>query len=140
MEKKIPQREAERMVFGTTHAELGACLLGTWGLPLPILEAIAWHHEPLKSPERGVSLLAAVHAANVFAQESGQGSGEGTKDTISVEFLLRAGLGDCRDRWREFCGITVNKPGTAPQGKPIRQGGVAGENRTSGVVPAKPTR
>jgi putative nucleotidyltransferase with HDIG domain len=125
--KGISQREAELITLGTTHAELGACLLATWGLPLPILEAIAWHHEPLKSGETGCSLLAAVHVANVFAQESGQGSGDEVRDSISVEFLLRSGLGDCRNRWREFCGITVKQETRTPDER-LRQHREAKEN------------
>jgi putative nucleotidyltransferase with HDIG domain len=100
--RKITCREAELGVFGMTHAELGACLLASWGLPLPILEAIAWHHEPEKSANRGYSLVAAVHVANAFAQEN---SAEKGRDGIRVGFLLKAGLGDCRNRWREFCGL-----------------------------------
>ena len=42
--KKIPLFEAERAVFGTSHAEVGACLLGLWGLPVPLLQAVAHHH------------------------------------------------------------------------------------------------
>jgi hypothetical protein len=37
---------AERQVLGVTHAELGAYLLGLWGLPYPIVEATAYHHLP----------------------------------------------------------------------------------------------
>lgn len=104
-----PQREAELEVTGTTHAELGACLLATWGLPLPILEAIAWHHQPDLGPQRGFSLLAAVHCANVFAQETGGGDpGAARRDSIHVAYLLKAGLGDCRARWREFCSLETN--------------------------------
>jgi len=44
--QRLTEWEAERMEFGTTHAELGACLLGTWGLPLRFLRAMAWHHTP----------------------------------------------------------------------------------------------
>jgi putative nucleotidyltransferase with HDIG domain len=103
--KKISDREAERIVLGITHAEVGACLLASWGLPLPILEAIAWHHEPMKSAEKGLSLLAAVHAANVFAQEAGFGSGEDSRDSVNVLYLLQAGLGECCARWRGHCGL-----------------------------------
>ena len=35
--QRLTEWEAERMEFGTSHAELGACLLGTWGLPLRFL-------------------------------------------------------------------------------------------------------
>ncbi|MEI7687780.1 MAG: hypothetical protein WCL32_22470, partial [Planctomycetota bacterium] len=37
--------------------ELAACLLGTLGLPLPVLEAVAWHHAPSRSEDEGFSLL-----------------------------------------------------------------------------------
>ncbi len=101
--KNITTREAELEILGTSHAELGACLLATWGLPLPILEAIAWHHEPSHCKEKGFSLLAAVHAANVFAQEDKAGGAP--HDPVDIAYLMLAGLGDCRNRWREFCGL-----------------------------------
>ncbi|MDR4505704.1 MAG: response regulator [Candidatus Scalindua sp.] len=40
--------EAEQAVLKTSHAELGAYLLGLWGLPDRIIETIAFHHEPSK--------------------------------------------------------------------------------------------
>jgi putative nucleotidyltransferase with HDIG domain len=64
---KIPDLAAELEVFGTTHARIGACLMASWGLPLPILEAVAWHHEPELSSDAAFTLLAAVHAANAFS-------------------------------------------------------------------------
>jgi putative nucleotidyltransferase with HDIG domain len=100
---KMSQREAELVVMGTTHAEVGACLLATWGLPQPILEAIAWHHEPERSTEKGFSLLAAVHVANAFSQEVGFGSEPGVRSRIHVEYLKEIGVGDSRERWRQFC-------------------------------------
>jgi hypothetical protein len=36
--------EAERLVFCADHAEVGGYLLGLWGLPVPVVEAIALHH------------------------------------------------------------------------------------------------
>ncbi|MFO1489187.1 MAG: HDOD domain-containing protein [Verrucomicrobiota bacterium] len=101
--KQITSREAELEILGTTHAELGACLLATWGLPLPILEAIAWHHKPACSDEKSFSLLAAVHAANAFTQENLPG--DAPREVIDISYLMHAGLGDCRNRWREICGV-----------------------------------
>lgn len=108
--KKISLREAELMVLGVTHSELGACLLGSWGLPLPMLEAIAWHHEPERSSERGFSLLAAVHVANAFALESAQGQGGDAQEPVDIEFISRIGLAGCLDRWRELCGLSGKQP------------------------------
>ena len=102
--RNVTTREAEMEMLGTSHAELGACLLATWGLPLPILEAIAWHHQPERSDEHGFSLLAAVHAANAFSQEQTPGDFERAK--INTAYLINAGLGDCAGRWREICGVS----------------------------------
>ncbi len=65
-QEKITRHAAEMDVFGITHAEIGAYLLGIWGLSDHIIESIAWHHDPESSPVKGFSPLAAVHAANVM--------------------------------------------------------------------------
>ena len=44
--ERIPMYEAETRVLGASHAEVGAYLLGIWGLPYPIVEAVARHHTP----------------------------------------------------------------------------------------------
>jgi putative nucleotidyltransferase with HDIG domain len=38
--------QTEIQVLGYSHAEVGACLLGLWGLDLPLVEAVSRHHEP----------------------------------------------------------------------------------------------
>jgi HD-like signal output (HDOD) protein/CheY-like chemotaxis protein len=58
--------KVERQVFGTTHAEVGAYLIGLWGLSDGVVEALAFHHRPGDGPGRGFSPLTAVHVANVF--------------------------------------------------------------------------
>lgn len=37
----------EREFFATSHAEVGAYLLGLWGLPFEVIEAVAAHHSDL---------------------------------------------------------------------------------------------
>jgi putative nucleotidyltransferase with HDIG domain len=64
-ETEMSLPEAERQVMGVSHAELGAHLLSLWGLPDSILEAVALHHDPAKSPSRMIGTLATVHLANV---------------------------------------------------------------------------
>lgn len=106
--KHLSQRDAELQVLGTTHAELAACLLGMWGLPLPVLEAVAWHHCPLKSDDTGFSLLVAVHAANVFAYEIiAAPASEIPPERLDHDYLLRTELGNHRNEWREACKIPV---------------------------------
>jgi HD-like signal output (HDOD) protein/ActR/RegA family two-component response regulator len=66
--------ESERRITGATHAEIGAYLLGLWGLPYAIVEAVALHHTPRAVMTHGYDLVGALavsHAlidrANSFA-------------------------------------------------------------------------
>jgi putative nucleotidyltransferase with HDIG domain len=60
----IPLWAAEKQIFSTTHAEIGAYLLGLWGLPDAIVEATAYHHRPMESPNRNFCALTALYAAD----------------------------------------------------------------------------
>ncbi len=44
--------DAEYSIMDTSHAELGAYLLGLWGLPNNVVESVAFHHKPSKLTER----------------------------------------------------------------------------------------
>ncbi len=61
--EKIPMMEAERRLLKATHAQIGAYLLGLWGLPSPIVEAVAFVGEPRASLQTSFSPLCAVHVA-----------------------------------------------------------------------------
>ena len=61
--------EGEQGVFGTTHAQVGAYLLGLWGLPDAVVEAVAWHHAPALARPKSFSPLIAVHVANFLDRE-----------------------------------------------------------------------
>ena len=55
---------AEREIFGVTHAEVGAYLLGLWGIPFPIVEAVAFHHRPSEVAPESRALVGAIHIAS----------------------------------------------------------------------------
>jgi putative nucleotidyltransferase with HDIG domain len=63
-EKSISMVDAETEVIGTTHAAIGAYLIGLWGLPDAILEAAAFHHTPMG---KNLNTATIVHVANAFA-------------------------------------------------------------------------
>ncbi|MDH3589850.1 MAG: response regulator, partial [Gammaproteobacteria bacterium] len=58
-----PDWQCERAIFGQTHNEVGAYLLGLWGLPNPIVEAAAFHHQPVNGAGDVFSPLTAVYLA-----------------------------------------------------------------------------
>jgi HD-like signal output (HDOD) protein len=62
---------AEMHIIGTTHAAIGAYLLGFWGLPDAIIDAVAYHHFPALKVEQGFGIVAIAHIADAFANESG---------------------------------------------------------------------
>ncbi len=103
--------EAEFSVIQASHSELGAYLLGIWGLPINVVESVAFHHKPSKliermfvmSPEnatddaanevnlkpqpiekysREFTALTAVHVANAMTMQ-----GNCSSDTTSSPYL-----------------------------------------------------
>jgi HD-like signal output (HDOD) protein len=87
-ERGLPSWEAEKEVFGTTHAEVGAGVLGLWGLPEMIVEAIAWHHHPDHCPGNAFTTLTAVHVADALAHQGRVDHVE--PDEVYLEHLGRA--------------------------------------------------
>ncbi|MDB6159274.1 MAG: hypothetical protein JWO04_2980 [Gammaproteobacteria bacterium] len=56
----IPLHAAEYQVLGASHAEIGAYLLGIWGLPYPVVEAVAHHHQPERVTQTEFDVLSAL--------------------------------------------------------------------------------
>ena len=93
----MPLHEAELEVFGATHAGAAAYLLGLWGLPASIVEAVAFHHTPGRSDLRSFGPLAAVHVANVLEQEFSKTAVCGKASEIDREYLAAIGIEDRLD-------------------------------------------
>ncbi len=68
-EKQCTFVEAEYELFETSHAEVGAYLLGLWGLPFSVLEIAAFHDVPLRPDEIEPSPMSAVHLANLLVNQ-----------------------------------------------------------------------
>jgi putative nucleotidyltransferase with HDIG domain len=99
-ERQLSTIEAEREVFGVSHCEVGAYLLGLWGLPVTIVEALALHHEPDKSGVRAFSPLTAVHVANALEKEMSDPNGETGVVALDMEYLTEIGVADRVEVWR----------------------------------------
>jgi len=96
--------EAEAQLFPNAgHAELGAAVLNLWGLPKPIIEAVALHHYPRRLGSQGISPLATVHAANILEHETHPDPAIILPSQINTAYLADLGLAHHEDRWREQC-------------------------------------
>lgn len=66
-EQKIPLHEAERQILGASHAEVGAYLLGLWGLPHDVVEAVAFQYSPQIVQQKSFDVLGALVTAESVA-------------------------------------------------------------------------
>lgn len=66
----VPRHVVEREHGGVSHAEVGAYLIGLWGLPYGIVEAVAHHHDPLHLAPTRFGVVEAVHCASALAAEA----------------------------------------------------------------------
>jgi putative nucleotidyltransferase with HDIG domain len=64
-----PLWQVEHEMIGSTHAEVGAYLLGLWGMPDSVVDAVARHHSPNDNTVEEFNVLAALRAADTESQE-----------------------------------------------------------------------
>jgi putative nucleotidyltransferase with HDIG domain len=82
----------EAETFRTTHAEIGAYLMGLWGLKDTIIEAIAFHHAPSASGQTTRTALCALYIADVLDAELEPEQMIGRPTQFDMEYLARLGL------------------------------------------------
>lgn len=101
-------RDAEMDIIGTSHAAVGAYLLGLWGLPDQIINAIAFHHEPGSKPVSGLNTTLIAHVANALAN-----AGPKIDDTdmmleeLDYELLKHNNFLPALSGWRKACATHV---------------------------------
>ncbi|MGB8167391.1 MAG: response regulator [Chthoniobacteraceae bacterium] len=100
-DQKIALVEAEREIFGVTHAQVGAYLLGLWGLPITIVEAVAFHHNPLESAVKTFSPLTTVHVASALERQIRGLEANAADLAIDTEYLSELDLEARLEDWRE---------------------------------------
>ncbi|MSU57833.1 MAG: HDOD domain-containing protein [Pedosphaera sp.] len=91
---------AEQKVFGATHGEVGGWLLGVWGLPVPIVEAVALHHHPAQFLSRAFCPLTAVHVADSFLRSPDL---EAATALVDAEYLRAIGVLEKLPEWWSRC-------------------------------------
>jgi len=100
-----PMCEVESRLFGVTHAEIGAYLLGLWQIPFSVVEAVANHHAPGRAGHQaGLDVVAGVHIADVLANELLQPGGGATHSHAQLDaaYLEKLGVSAKLAGWREL--------------------------------------
>ncbi len=97
-----PLDDVERELFGASHAAVGGYLLGVWGLPLAIVEAVAYHHVLRVVPREKVDAQVAVHVADSLVHAAlAAAAGEPYTERIDMEVLKALNVADQLPDWRE---------------------------------------
>ncbi len=108
--------DLEKEKLGTTHGELGGYLLGLWGIPDPIVEAVSLHTDPRTSPVRTCGPLTMVHVANAIDRELCHDELPGGGFGYDMQYLQELGVADQLPRWREFAASMVESVAQAQVG------------------------
>jgi putative nucleotidyltransferase with HDIG domain len=99
--------EAEAQVLPNIgHATLGATVLGIWGLPQSITEAVAMHHCPWRNHHHVFSPVTAVHVANILDHEAQPDPNIILPSQINSAYLKELGLGERPNEWRKRLAAT----------------------------------
>ncbi len=100
-EGDLAPHQAEKEVFNTTHAEVGAYLADLWGLPHAISEGIANHHFPDRGEHGNLTPATLVHVADYLDHEMTHGRHQ-TEVELNADHLERLAIGDQLQEWKEM--------------------------------------
>jgi HD-like signal output (HDOD) protein len=80
----------------------GAYLAALWGLPDPVVQAIAYHRSPGSCPDQPAVPLTAVHVAHALCERSDNAADEAA-GLLDVAYLRASGCAEQMGGWREKC-------------------------------------
>jgi HD-like signal output (HDOD) protein len=92
--------EVEYAHHGSSHAELGAYVLGIWGLPEPIVDGVAHQHRIARLAGPALDTPLAVHVATVLAAERCPEAVATPAGALDAATLAAAGAADRVVGWR----------------------------------------
>ncbi len=96
-----PSGALEIAAFGAPNAAMGAYLIGLWGLPNPVVEAVAFHHKPNQYESLSFSALTAVHLANTLVRYPASELSANPEKYFDLEYLKRIEMYCMLPQWIE---------------------------------------
>ena len=74
-EKSITFQEAEKVVMGFDHQQIGEQVAIKWKFPKVLQSIVRYHHEPMNAPDDHKMIVSIVHIANTLCLMAGIGIG-----------------------------------------------------------------
>jgi HD-like signal output (HDOD) protein len=105
LKENRPLHAVEKDLSGIGHAEIGAYLLGLWGLPPAIVNAVQRHHQPplAEQPVKELDALAITHIADALAFETQweqSGDGPPPYSLMNAEYVESLGVTGRLPEWK----------------------------------------
>jgi putative nucleotidyltransferase with HDIG domain len=91
--------EARTQQMEAHHAEVGAYLLGLWGFPNSIVEAVAFHHSPSQAAGDGLTLPRIIHIADRLVHQRREKCSGAFDRGLEPDLLEKLKLAD---RWSDW--------------------------------------
>jgi HD-like signal output (HDOD) protein/CheY-like chemotaxis protein len=88
------------------HPEVGGYLLGLWGFPDAIVEAIVWHHTPSRCMDTGLGLCGILHISDCLAHER-EDTAPGVTPRLEAGYLESLHLADHWPDWQDLLAVEV---------------------------------
>jgi len=105
---KVSLPDVEREVLGVSHAEVGAYVLGLWGLPDSIVETVAFHHAPGRCLNRRRSTLTAVCLGDWMEScECGGSPMPWAQSSLDTAYLAETGISKSWQELQQETAMTV---------------------------------
>jgi putative nucleotidyltransferase with HDIG domain len=107
--------EAELEVFEASHSQVGAYLMGLWGLSPDVVEAAAFHHKPSQFLNGKFTVSTAVHIANAIDYQLHPNRPAWAVSKLDLVYLKRLKIDDQIAHWREMCSATASEIARKPE-------------------------
>lgn len=98
-EKEAPINACEKDVFGTTHAQLGAFIMGLWGMSGDVVKAIGYHHS---YNEYDLSVCMLVSIADVIDHQCVVLHPDYIRINFNKEILPQGKEGELMEKWINY--------------------------------------
>lgn len=116
--RKQPLSDIETDMFGATHADIGAYLLGLWGLPQRVVNTVANHLEPQRAHGRVFDAAGALYVSNLLLADPDVPAVDEVPPrsiAIDLSFLRMVGVAHQLDEWRRVARTFGTGKSAAPR-------------------------